>query len=195
MLNSGRIYSPAVAKIVSDEMKGKAIDRDELDRIIERDIPIRPVTAPKKKGDLPSVDVIKGALRENQVENAYADATEVFTAGETVELRQDVPSWNRRDNRVGVVTVRGVKGKDDRVAYVPMVRVNDLRLEPTATEQKTAARIASGIGKVPTITATGTIAKSSLCQETLASGNKWDSIPTVTPTTTCEKENRRVARL
>ena len=159
MLNSGRIYSPAVAKIVSDEMKGKAIDRDELDRIIERDIPIRPVTAPKKKGDLPSVDVIKGALRENQVENAYADATEVFTAGETVELRQDVPSWNRRDNRVGVVTVRGVKGKDDRVAYVPMVRVNDLRLEPTATEQKTAARIASGIGKVPTITATGTIAK------------------------------------
>ncbi len=54
MLDSGRVYSRAVAKQVAGEMKGKAIDRDKLDENIERDIPIRPVTPPKTKSCLAS---------------------------------------------------------------------------------------------------------------------------------------------
>lgn len=164
MLNSGRVYSPAVAKMVSDEMKGKAIDRDELDRIIERDIPIRPLSPPMTKRDLPSVDEIKGAVNAKQAKNAYADATEVFNAGDKVTLRQDVPSWNRA--RVGVVTVRS---DDGGVAYVPMIRVDNLNLEPTAGEQNSAARIASGRDKVPTIKATATVSKTQSLPRDLSS--------------------------
>lgn len=168
MLGTGRIYSPAVAKMVSDEMKGKEINREELDRIIERDIPIRPVTPPKTKMDLPSVDEIKDALNEKQAVDAHADATEVFDVGDQVTLRQDVPSWNRAG--VGVVTVRGSGGD---VAYVPMVRVDNLMLYPTASEQASAARIASGAGKVPTIKATGTIAKTQALPTNLS---RWQQV-------------------
>jgi len=170
---TGRTISPEVRELTWNAVRdGRELTQEErsaVDAAVNRDIPIVPATVPKSANDLPSKQKIQ------EVKAAQADsvvsASEILSridAGTTVEVRQDVPSWNNA--KIGVVTIHAGGG----TLYAPMVRLKNLKLVPTATNEKTSMRIASGdISKVSTIRATGELSRSQSLPRDLES---WDQV-------------------
>ena len=154
-LVAGRMYSPAVRSMLQNLQKGGNLDRNTLEQLIERDIPIREIVAPSSINDLPSLEKIRKAVNKNQSLNVGNLGQ--LKAGSSISVRQDVPAMTNYG--VGVVKVEG--GKDFKT-YEPMVRfLNPSMVHADKDKQKSLEKISLGIGagdsKVPLLKISGTL--------------------------------------
>jgi len=151
-IKAGRMYSPEVRAMLQKLQTGEKIDRDLLDALIERDIPIREVIAPSSAKDLPSQALIKNALDKEQAKRA--NKLSELPAGSEITVRQDVPSMTRKG--VGVVKTEssgGFKSYDSFVAFDNPVMGKSAGLE------RASLNIGAGKEKSPLLKISGTLSK------------------------------------
>jgi len=151
-IKAGRMYSPEARAMLQKLQTGEKIDRDLLDALIERDIPIREVIAPSSVKDLPSQALIKNALDKEQAKRA--NKLSELPAGSEITVRQDVPSMTRKG--VGVVKTEssgGFKSYDSFVAFDNPVMGKSAGLE------RASLNIGAGKEKSPLLKISGTLSK------------------------------------
>jgi len=151
-IKAGRMYSPEARAMLQKLQAGEKIDRDLLDALIERDIPIREVIAPSSVKDLPSQALIKNALDKEQAKRA--NKLSELPAGSEITVRQDVPSMTRKG--VGVVKTEssgGFKSYDSFVAFDNPVMGKSAGLE------RASLNIGAGKEKSPLLKISGTLSK------------------------------------
>ena len=165
-IKAGRMYSPEVRAMLGKLQTGEKIDRDLLDSLIERDIPIREVAPPSSVKDLPSKALIKNALDKEQAKRA--SKLSELPAGSEITVRQDVPSMTRKG--VGVVKTEssgGFKSYDSFVAFDNPVMSNSPGL------QRASLAIGAGKQKTPLLKISGTLSKDQSLPKDL---EKWTQV-------------------
>jgi TP901 family phage tail tape measure protein len=151
-IKAGRMYSPEARAMLQKLQTGEKIDRDLLDALIERDIPIREVIAPSSVKDLPSQALIKNALDKEQAKRA--NKLSELPAGSEITVRQDVPSMTRKG--VGVVKTEssgGFKSYDSFVAF------DNPSMGKSAGLERASLNIGAGKEKSPLLKISGTLSK------------------------------------
>lgn len=165
-MTAGRMYSPDVRKMLRNLLDGSGkLDRNLLDKLIARDIPIQEIIPASSSLDLPNRRALTKALKDNQT-NRVQKLSEI-PAGSKIDIRQDVPSMI--NHGVGVVKTEGPRGV---TSYDPFVVIDDPRMMPdnikknpktglTRKEnlEKTSLKIGAGGEKVPLLKISGLLSK------------------------------------
>lgn len=165
-MTAGRMYSPDVRKMLRNLLDGSGkLDRNLLDKLIARDIPIQEIIPASSSLDLPDRRALTKALKDNQT-NRVQKLSEI-PAGSKIDIRQDVPSMI--NHGVGVVKTEGPGGV---TSYDPFVVIDDPRMMPdnikknpktglTRKEnlEKTSLKIGAGGEKVPLLKISGLLSK------------------------------------
>jgi len=161
-IKAGRMYSPEVRGMLQKLQSGENIDRDLLEALIERDIPIREVVAPSSIKNLPSKSLIRNALDKEQAKRV--GKLSELPAGSSISVRQDVPSMTRKG--VGVVKTLGPEGFKSYDSFVAFD--NPVMNKSTALEKASLA-IGAGANKSPLLKISGTLSENQSLPKDLSS--------------------------
>lgn len=166
-IHKGRMYSPEVRKMLQKlQLGGQPLDRNLLDALIERDIPIREVVPPSSIEDLPSESLIKSALDIKQAERI--GKLKELSAGVPITVRQDVPSMTRKG--VGVVKTEGPEGFR---SYDSFVVFDNPTMRSSAQLEKASLSIGAGKDKAPLLKISGKLAEQQSLPRDL---NNWTQV-------------------
>ena len=136
----GRRFSPIVRDLLQRRKDGEEVPREVIDEAINAYFPAQLVPVPSSLTELPTSKQIEDAIDAGQLR--MQEQSPLPEAGESVTLRQDVPSWTKR--QVGVVTIKGVNGT--RYEAAAMIESPEFLLAEAAS-----LKIALGGNKQPHI--------------------------------------------